>query len=449
MKKLWQTNGDNLDPIIESFETKGDLVEDQKLLKFDVYGSIAHVKMLAKIGILSNSELSKILEGLHKILKLAQDNTFQLEQGEEDVHTKIETYLTENYGQVGKKVHTGRSRNDQVLTALRLFSKEKMLFLWKDLITVIETFQKFAKKYEFVPMPGYTHMQKAMPSSVGMWAASFVESFLDDLTILESIYLLNDRSPLGSAAGYGVPINLDREYSAKLLGFNHVQVNPLYCQNSRGKVEATIIAVLNSAMLSINKFATDVLLFTTSEFNFFDVSSKLYSGSSIMPQKKNVDIAELLRSKVHITSGNYLQVVGILSNLPSGYNRDLQDFKKPFMESFEIAEDCLKVTNILLNNLTPIKGNLKKALTPEIFATHKAFKLVAKGTPFREAYQVVGKNGSKVYSDDIDNTLKESTHIGGTGNLQLKMFEQLIKQKKTNFNKANEYHHSAINKLLK
>lgn len=426
MKKLWQKKW-QLNKLIESFETKDDLVVDQKLLKFDILGSIAHAKMLNKIGVISKKELSLITKGLLEIAEFGNNGKFTLQAGDEDIHTKIENFLTEKYGDAGKKIHTGRSRNDQVLTALRLYTKEKLFFVWKDLLTLIESFLAFAKKYEFIPMPGYTHTQKAMPSSVGMWAGSFVEALLDDLVVLKSIYSLINKSPLGSAAGYGVPLKLDRNYSRDLLGFGALQTNSLYAQNSRGKLEAGVIAVLNSVLLDINKFASDILLFTTSEFGFFKLSEKLFSGSSIMPQKKNVDIAELLRSKIHLTLGYYAQLVSISSNLPSGYNRDLQDTKLPFINALEITQDSLKVANILVNNLSPNQEKLEAALTPDIFATHSALDLVAEGVPFREAYKEIGANISSIQIKNKKEYLAKSSHIGGTGNLRLDSYEHQLK----------------------
>lgn len=395
MKKLWQKNKMKLNSLVEAFETKDDLILDQKLIKYDVLGSIAHAKMLFKINILNGEELSKLEQGLNEIIKLDKAGEFNLEYGDEDIHTKIENFLTEKYGEVGKKIHTARSRNDQVLTALRLYNKNELEEIQKYLLALIQSFHKFSKKYGNVPMPGYTHMQKAMPSSVSLWSESFKDSLLDDLSLVKAVYKVNNQSPLGSAAGFGVSIEIDKQYTAKLLGFEKVQENSLYCQNSRGKTEAAILAGLISILSTINKFATDLMLFTTSEFDFFKVSGDLTTGSSIMPQKKNLDIAELLKSKVHLVLGNYIQIVSLSSNLMSGYNRDIQDSKKPLMESFEITLDCLKIAKILLENLTPNEEKLKAAMTDELFATEKALKLVLEGESFRDAYQKVGKDYSK------------------------------------------------------
>lgn len=389
MKKLWEKNKIKLDPIIEAFETESDLVLDQKLIKYDIVGSIAHAQILKKIGILSEEEFSQLEKGLSEILSLIEKGKFKLEMGDEDMHTRIENYLIEKYGETGQKIHTARSRNDQVLTAIRLYSKEQLISIQYELRVLIESFNNFSKQYGSIKMPGYTHMQKAMPSSIKLWVGSFIESLQDDLIVLENVMRINDQSPLGSAAGYGTSIKLDREYTTKLLGFAKVQYNYLYCQNSRGKIEAVILASLIQILLTINKFASDIMLFTTSEFNFFKVANAITTGSSIMPQKKNLDLAELLRSKIHVILGNYTQIVSLSSNLISGYNRDLQDVKKPIIESLTVTLNSIKVTKVLLNNLYPNKKVLESALTDEIFAAEKAFKLVKEGIPFRQAYKEV------------------------------------------------------------
>ncbi|MDP3998505.1 MAG: argininosuccinate lyase [bacterium] len=447
MVKLWQKNW-QLDRFIESFETKDDLVLDQKLAIFDVYGSLAHIKMLAKIGILSSGELKEATKGLLKIIELIREDKFQLQPGDEDIHTKVENFITEHNGEVGKKIHTGRSRNDQVLTDIQLFAKEKLTEILNEIIETSESFHSFARKNEFVAMPGYTHSQKAMPSSVGMWASSFAESFMDDLDLVRGAFEVNDKCTLGSAAAYGVPLNLDRDCTARLLGFKSVLNNSLYCQNSRGKNQAAIIGALISVLSTINKFATDVLLFTSPEFDYFTVSEEICSGSSIMPQKKNVDIAELLRSKLPILLGYYVQMVGVSGNLMSGYNRDLQDTKKSLIESLEIALDSLKVAKILINNLKANKEKLKKSLTPEIFSTHFALDLVAEGKPFREAYKLAA-GGIPRYPSNIEKVLKKSTHKGGTGNLCLAELGKKIKKEKKKASQISKLYKSAIRNLLK
>jgi argininosuccinate lyase len=446
MKKLWQKDWE-LEKAIEIFETQGDMKNDQKLVEFDVYGTLAHVMMLKKIGILTEAELQTVKKGLLDVLSLNKSGNFKLEEGDEDIHTKIENFITEKCGEVGKKIHTGRSRNDQVLTDLRLFTKSNLLQVWKEVISMADSFNSFAKKYEFVSMPGYTHMQKAMPSSVGMWAGAFTEGLLDDLDIIKAAYATNNKSPLGSAAAYGVPLPLDREYTAKLLGFGALQKNSLYSQNSRGKVESEVISSLLPVFLDINRFASDVMLFTTSEYGYFEVDKRLCSGSSIMPQKKNVDVAELLRSKVNLVLGYYVESVSLSSNLTSGYARDMQDGKKPLFQTLELATDMMRAANVLLSSMSPNAEKMKKAMTSEIFATHNALGMTLEGMPFRDAYKLAEKAAQKWMPDDIDKLIKGSKHTGGTGNLGLEGYAEQIKSEKKAFEKEYESFSSTIKNL--
>jgi len=447
MGKLWEKDW-KLDKAVEAFETKGDMEMDQKLAEFDVYCSIAQVKMLNKMGILSPSELKTAKKGLLDALSLIKAGKFKLGDGDEDIHTKIENFITERYGEVGKKMHTGRSRSDQAVTDVRLYTKRSLLEIWAELISLAEGFSKFAKKYEFMPMPGYTHMQKAMLSSVGMWASAFAESFLDDLVMLKAVYEINNRSPLGSAASYGVPLNLDREYAAELLGFGGVQKNSLYCHNSRTKIESETISALAPILMDINRFASDVMLFTTSEFNYFSVDKELCSGSSIMPQKKNVDVAELLRSKIHIALGYYIQSASLPSNLVSGYSREVQEGKRPLFESMEIATESLKVANILLNGITPNEEAMRKGLTPEVFAAQKALELTVNGEAFRDAYKSVGKDPKGYMPNDMQSALKKSKHTGGTGNLGLSAYSAQIKSEKGILGKEVKKYRDSVEKLV-
>jgi len=425
MKKLWQKDW-VLDGDVEEFETRSDIEYDPYILTFDLLASYAHAKMLKNIGVLSETELEKVYQGLSDILSLVQKNTFALQFGEEDIHTKIENFLTENFGDVGKKIHTGRSRNDQVLTALRLFSKNEILSIWDEVLQTATAFLTFAQKYEFTHMPGYTHMQKAMPSTFGMWAGSFAEGCLDNIHILKAAYTMTNQSPLGSAASYGVPLPLNRELTSHLLGFEKVQSNSLYCQNSRGKIESVVLASLTALLFEVNKFAADVLLFSTEEFNILEIDEEICSSSSIMPQKKNVDLAELLRSKIHSVAGNYIQIVSMVSNLPSGYNRDFQDTKKPLIESLLVTKQCLKVTRILLGHIKPSPAASKAQMSPSLFATHHTFQLIKKGIPFRDAYVMAAEALKKGDIQIPDEYVHLSSHVGGTGNLQLSALKKHI-----------------------
>ena len=303
--KLWE-NGDSagLHEKVEEFTAGEDIHLDQKLVEWDVVGSIAHATMLNKIGILTDSELIDLRKALVRIIELNEKGKFVLELKDEDVHTKIENNLTETLGSVGKKIHTGRSRNDQVQVDLRLYTKEKLFRIEARLFGLCRELVKFAEKNKWVPMPGYTHFQKAMPSSVGLWAMSYAESLMDDQRILKAAFSINDQNPLGSAAGYGVPLNLDRDLTTRLLGFANLQNNVLYVQNSRGKIESIVISALAQIMLDLSRLSNDLIIYSTEEFGFFTIGDKFRTGSSIMPNKRNPDILELVRGKMStVTAG--------------------------------------------------------------------------------------------------------------------------------------------------
>lgn len=267
--------------------------------------------------------------------------------------------------------------------------KDQIALIMNEIISLQKSFTAFGKQYSDIKMPGYTHMQKAMPYSVGLWLESFADSLKDDLKLHQAVSDEINQSPLGSTAGFGVPFDVKREYTASLLGFAEVQENTLYCQNSRGKFESSVLSALISVLMTINKFAQDVLLFTATEFGFFTVDDNLITGSSIMPQKRNVDLAELLRSKVHLVLGNYVSIVSLSSNLPSGYNRDFQDSKKPLFESLEITINSLQMCQILLHGLHPVTSKLKSAMSSDLFAASEALELAKKGIPFRSAYKKI------------------------------------------------------------
>ncbi len=418
MQKLWQKKY-SLGQEAEEYCFGDTVVLDNKLIKYDVLGSIAHAQMLAKIGLITSAEFGQLKKCLLEIIALQKAREFEVKFGDEDVHTKIENHLIDKLGIPGKKIHTGRSRNDQVLVDLRLYTKENLFVMAEESIKLIEAFLNFAKQHEFVPMPGYTHMQKGMPSSIGLWAASFAEGLLDDLELLKAAFKHNDQSPLGSAAAYGVPLPLDRELSAQLLGFSKVQNNSLYAQVSRGKSHLSVMAALSQIMLTLSRFAQDLLLFTTSEFNFFTIDERLCTGSSIMPQKKNLDIMEVLRARSHIVIAHQQAVASVIAGLPSGYNTDFGETKDPFMRSIEIATASLQLCNLVIKSLKPNTKVLEQACTKELYATHAAYKLVENGLPFREAYQKVGLSTNVLWTLDKIQTLKISKHSGATGNLGL------------------------------
>ncbi|MFA5514597.1 MAG: argininosuccinate lyase, partial [Sphaerochaetaceae bacterium] len=336
MGKLWQ-KGEPLAQLVETFTVGNDYLMDDNLVSADVLGSIAHAKTLLKANILSSEEYLKLEKSLKEILKLHKENSFTITVGDEDCHTAIENYLVKNVGEAGKKIHTGRSRNDQVQTALRLWMREFNIQFALEVLQFVKTLFNFAKENEEIPMPGRTHMQLAMPSSVGLWAASFGEELLDLANHLLSLNAVLDQSPLGSAASYGTKLPLDREFSAKEMGFNRVQNNVLYANNSRGKFEAMLLDGCDYVMLTLSKIAQDLLIFTLGELNYFSLPAYLCTGSSIMPQKKNPDLLELIRSRSAVVSSCCIRVKEIIRSLPSGYNRDFQDTKEPLFSGCKSA----------------------------------------------------------------------------------------------------------------
>jgi argininosuccinate lyase len=448
MSKLWQKKENTLDKDIEAFEVGQDYLLDLHLAPFDIYGSAAHARMLQKIGILTQAELDAILKGLHEIQKSIEKGEFKIAVADEDVHTKVENILVQTIGDAGKKLHTARSRNDQVLLDTRLYSKYRIQQIASLLLELCSTLLSFAQRYEFIPMPGYTHMQIAMPSSIGLWASAFVESILDELKLFEGVAELNDMNPLGSGAAYGVGIDIDRELTTELLGFDRVQSNVLYCGNGRGKIEAHILNSLGGFALILNRLATDLLIFTTKEFQFFTFTEAIATGSSIMPQKRNLDVMELIRSRTHVILGNESQIKHIIANLPSGYNRDYQDTKKLLIESFATLEHMIKVSKIVFLHLKPNEERLKVAMLPEIYATDAAYRLVKKGKPFRDAYRHVGTHLEELDKEDAVSNIKSKKHIGATGNLELPKYGQKIFTLKELWQKEAAEYQATLEKLF-
>lgn len=388
--KLW--NEYNLNKEIEDFTVGEDYLLDQKLVKYDCLGSIAHAKMLGKIGILKKKEVQKLVEELNNIIELDKKGKFRIKREQEDCHTAIENYLTQKLGDSGKKIHTGRSRNDQVLTALRLYYREELNECRELTNKLTQTLKKFSKKYSQITFPGYTHFRKATPSSIGMWAGSFADSMEDNQKMIDMTLGLINQSPLGTGPGYGIPyLKLDRNYTAKLLGFKKVQRNPIYTQNSRGKFESTILHTLSQIMFDLNKIASDLIIFSMSEFGYFEIPREFCTGSTSMPQKRNPDALELVRAKYHTLTSYEFQIKNTISNLLSGYNRDLQLTKEPIMKGLELTKENLSIMNLIILGLKVKKENCQKALTEEIFATEKTYQLVKKGVPYREAYRKISR----------------------------------------------------------
>jgi argininosuccinate lyase len=449
--KLWENNNHNHggpDHQIESFTAGEDVSLDQLLVKYDAIGSIAHAIMLEKIGILSQSELGALKKALLEIMELDRKGQFKIETWEEDVHTKIENYLTTKLGEAGKKIHTGRSRNDQILLDIRLYTKEKLLKIQKNLLNLCEALINFSKANESLPMPGYTHFQKAMPSSVDLWALSFVESLFDDLTFLKTAYDLNNQNPLGSAAGYGVPIDLDRELTTDLLDFEKLQNNVLYVQNSRGKIESIVISALAQIMIDLSKLSNDLILFSTEEFGFFNIPEEFRTGSSIMPRKRNPDVLELIRARTNRVISYYSQTINIIKDLPSGYSRDCQETKEPILKGLTTTNSCLEMMAPMINNLKVNKERLEKSFSPEIFAADKALELVSQGIPFRDAYKEIERDLQRVELTTPEEIIKKRKSKGTTGNLGLDELEKKVREELNSLGLKKEKFYQKITALI-
>jgi argininosuccinate lyase len=420
MARLWD-KGYSIDPEIERFTVGEDHLLDRDLVRADLAGSAAHATMLAKIGVLTARERQRLLKGLRRVLSDFAAGKFVIRPEEEDVHTAVEEYLTRRLGDLGKKLHTGRSRNDQVLLDLRLYGKERLHTLAERLIAMVRALAAFAKANEFVPMPGRTHMQIAMPSSLGLWAGAWAEAMLDDLELVKAAHTLTDQSPLGSGAAYGSALPLDRALAARLLGFAKVQNNVLYCANSRGKAELATLAACTQIMIDLSRMATDLLIGSMPEFGYFRIPKELCTGSSMMPQKRNPCGLELVRAKAAAVLGHEQAVAGILRALPGGYNRDFQETKGPFMRGIEATAASLTVMRLSIERLEVVEENLRKGFVPEVYATDRALELVLAGKPFRDAYREVAATLDSLPARDPVANLKSKKLQGGPGNLGLGM----------------------------
>ena len=416
MAKLWQKNY-TLDSMMEHFTVRNDYINDEELVLSDLVGSAAQAKGLEKIGILSHDEATSLLKGLEEIAQLRKKDAFPITISDEDCHTAIEGYLTRQYGDAGKKIHTGRSRNDQVQTALRIYMREASLKLSADVLSAAEALIELGEANQDVPMPGRTHMQIAMPSSVALWALSFAEELLEETGMLLDLYRVLDQSPLGSAASYGVTLPLDREYTASLMGFSKVQNNVLYANNSRGKFEAFFLDHAEYIALTLSKLAQDLMIFTLPEFGYFSLPRELCTGSSIMPQKKNPDGLELARSRTALIGSCSMRVKSIIKALPSGYNRDFQDTKEPLIEGYRTTEELVRIMTEMITKLEVHPEALINACVPELYATDRVMEKVLSGGNFRDSYRSVGLNLAEVEGEDPVASIGKRTSVGTTGNL--------------------------------
>jgi len=428
-QKLWQSdNGDGLHPLVTEYIVGDEMDTDALLLPYDIVASKAHATMLGECNLITPRQATDLCEALDKILAEYKAGLWVLEKEDEDVHTAIELQLVKNCGDLGKTIHLGRSRNDQVLVAVRLLCKNRLTQTLHDLLETAQLLNSFAEKHTTVPMPGFTHMQYAMPSSVGQWAGAFVESLLCDHMTLSGIMKVIDCNPLGSAAGFGTHVPLDRESTTKALGFERVQINPIFCQNSRGKFEAEIVHGLLQVMMTLGRLANDMVIFCSQHYKFFSLATSLTTGSSIMPQKRNPDIFEVMRANVHVVQANVLLCQSVGMNLISGYNKDLKVTKKPVIESFNLVVSSLEIVRLAFSSLKVNEVVLEKCFEDtSLFAADAANDLVMKdGMTFRDAYRQVKNDLDQLSCADVSAVIKNRPHLGATGNLGLEKYQEYI-----------------------
>ena len=398
-----------------------DVQLDLNLIEADCLGSAAHVTMLSRMPVkprlFSGADRKKVIAQLVEIIRKARKGAFKITLDDQDVHLAVERTLTEKLGDLGKRIHTGRSRNDQVALDLRLYAKSQLLGTIEEAAALAQSLLAFGKKHARVPMVGRTHMQPAMPSSVGLWASSFAEGLLDDVSLLANAYELNNKSPLGSAASYGVPLPIDRQLVSDLLGFSAPCHNVLYANNARGKMESIILNAMGQVMLTLSRLAQDLVLFTMPEFGYFELPAEFCTGSSIMPQKRNPDVLELMRAKAAKVQACASATYDLIKSLPSGYNRDLQEAKELFMSGIGITRSSLRILSPLISGTKVNEKALLAGFTPDVFATDRALELVAQGMPFRDAYHHVKEHLSELENMNAHDAIARKTHLGATAGL--------------------------------
>lgn len=424
--KLWQKEGVSTAEQIERFTVGRDREMDLYLAPFDVLGNLAHAQMLETIGLLSKDELGLLTAELKTIYQLSQAGQFVIEDGVEDVHSQVELLLTRALGDVGKKIHSGRSRNDQVLVDLKLFTRDRLWRVAEAVQTVFDRLISRSEQHKNDLLPGYTHLQIAMPSSFGLWFGAYAEALADDMLTLQTAYRLANRNPLGSGAGYGSSFPLNRTLTTELLGFEGMHVNVVYAQMSRGKTEQTALTALAAIAATLSRMAMDICLYNSQNFGFLVLPDALTTGSSIMPHKKNPDVAELLRAKTNRMKALPMEVTLVMSNLPSGYHRDMQLLKEILMPAFDEIMDCLEITDFMLEHLQ-IKPNLLDDPKYDLlFSVERVNELVLQGVPFREAYRTVGKEiAGHTYEPP---RALHHTHEGSIGNLGNDLIQNTMKQ---------------------
>ena len=413
--KLWQKGEQATLDIIEKFTVGNDAEMDLLLAPYDVQGSLAHTEMLESIGLLEKEELSKIQAELKNIYQEIENGDFVIEDGVEDVHSQVEMLLTERLGEVGKKIHSGRSRNDQVLVDLKLYIRAQIQELVENVESLFNKLQELSNKHQSDLIPGYTHLQVAMPSSFGLWFGAYAESLSDDLLLLQSAYKIANKNPLGSAAGYGNSFPLNRTMTTELLGFEDLHYNVVYAQMSRGKTEKVVSMAMASVASTLARMAMDTCLYMSQNFGFLTFPSQLTTGSSIMPHKKNPDVFELIRGKCNIIANLPNEVTMMTTNLPSGYHREMQLLKEHFFPAFDTLNASLQIAEYMFDNIIINKGIVDDDKYKYIFSVEVVNDLVLKGMPFRDAYKEVGAMIDEGRFEPIREV--EHKHEGSIGNL--------------------------------
>jgi argininosuccinate lyase len=414
--KLWE-KGVSVDQAIEKFTVGKDRELDVLLAPFDILGSIAHVTMLETIGLISGEELPLILEELKSLYRKALEPGFIIEEGVEDIHSQVELMLTRKLGDLGKKIHSGRSRNDQVLLDLKLFTREKLEAVVLKASDLFDVLAEQSERHKDILMPGYTHLQVAMPSSFGLWFGAYAESIADDLLLLQSAWKITNQNPLGSAAGYGSSFPLNRSLTTRLLGFSNLNYNVVYAQMGRGKTERIVSFALANLAATLSKLAYDVCLFMSQNFGFVSLPEELTTGSSIMPHKKNPDVFELIRGHCNKLQALPTQITLVANNLPSGYFRDFQVMKEVFLPAFEELEDCLDIASYAIGHIKVNHTILEDKKYDYLFSVEAVNNLTLQGMPFRDAYKEVGRQIAEGEFRPVKTV--EHTHEGSIGNLCL------------------------------
>jgi len=424
---LWKKSDVPVDEKIMTFMAGQDVVLDRQLFVYDLQASAAHVKGLESIEILSSEDANKLLGALTDLEGKFTSGDFTLDDRFEDGHSAIESYLTEQLGELGKRVHTGRSRNDQVLVATRLLLRDRLEELHAQCLNTASLCIERAAATENIPMPGYTHLQRAVVSSVGMWFAAFAESFIDNAQLARDTRNWINANPLGTAAGFGVNLPLDRELTTRELGFSRMQINPIYAQNSRGKFEVQALSAFAQALQDVRRFAWDISLFSTSEFNFVTLPDRFTTGSSIMPNKRNPDLVELLRGAYPCVEAAIIELQSLLS-LSTGYHRDLQNTKAPLLRGLQQGCAVMELFPDLVGSLQFNEQALAKAIEPAMHATDRAMELAAAGLPFRDAYRTVMNEMPELAGRDASQSLNARVSPGACANLMLDELSRRLEQ---------------------